>query len=117
MEIVLNKKLVNEKRILIDDSFYKGGTKNRWAVEHKKIKNLYFFENDKRKDFMKARNSGLTQIECKIMKRLGKTYWISFSDLLILFRRQPDQEYLHIPFSFFSQFRLSRVNANIELGR
>ncbi len=50
----------------------------RYAIKDRKVKFIINLENDKRKDFMHSRNSGLNQVLCKIFKERGITVGFNF---------------------------------------
>ena len=60
----------------------KSTEKSRALIENKKIKLIYGFEEQPRKDFMHQRASGLNHIMCEIAKKNKTIIGISYSALL-----------------------------------
>src|SRR3989344_1223899 len=76
----LRRRLVNASGIII----VQGGDEiiNRYALEDNKINILLNPENNKNRDFMHARNSGLNQILCRLANKNNKPIGINFNSLL-----------------------------------
>ncbi len=70
-------KLLTSKRI-----FKSNMQKDRALIESKKADLIFEFEQEKRKDPMHFRNSGLNQVLAKLMKQKNVAYGLSFNQLL-----------------------------------
>lgn len=70
-------KLTASKRIFKSDV-----SKDRNLIESKRAEMIFEFEQDKRKDTMHFRNSGINQVIAKLMKEKNAAYGLSFSQVL-----------------------------------
>lgn len=70
-------KLNASKRVFKSDI-----SKDRNLIERKGVDIIYEFEQDRRRDSMHFRNSGINQVIAKLMKEKNLVYGLSFSQIL-----------------------------------